>query len=49
MHWNLKFQVSVKKIRISLDHEINFCLKNGLVLTEKEGGSEDAVAYTNRV
>lgn len=30
-------------------YEISFCLKNGLVLTEKEGGSEDAVAYTNRV
>lgn len=43
------FDMAVKKIRISLDHEINFCLKNGLVLTEKEGGSEDAVAYTNRV
>ena len=43
------FDMTVKEIRISLDHEINFCLKNGLVLTEKEGGSEDAVAYTNRV
>ena len=39
----------VKCVAISLDHEISFCLKNGLVLTEKEGGSEDAVAYTNRV
>lgn len=43
------FNMAVKEIRISLDHEISFCLKNGLVLTEKEGGSEDAVAYTNRV
>lgn len=43
------FDMTVKEIRISLDHEISFCLKNGLVLTEKEGDSEDAVAYTNRV
>ena len=43
------FDMAVREIRISLDHEISFCLKNGLVLTEKEGGSEDAVAYTNRV
>lgn len=43
------FNMAVKEIRISLDHEISFCLKNGLVLTEKEGDSEDAVAYTNRV
>lgn len=43
------FDMAVKEIRISLDHEISFCLKNGLVLTEKEGGSEDAVAYTNRI
>lgn len=43
------FDMAVKEIRISLNHEISFCLKNGLVLTEKEGGSEDAVAYTNRV
>ena len=32
------FDMAVKEIRISLDHEISFCLKNGLVLTEKEGG-----------
>lgn len=43
------FDMTVKEIRISLNHEISFCLKNGLVLKEKEGGSEDAVAYTNRV
>lgn len=27
------FDMTVKEIRISLDHEISFCLKNGLVLT----------------
>ena len=27
------FDMAVKEIRISLDHEISFCLKNGLVLT----------------
>jgi len=43
------FDMTVNEIRISRDHEISFCLKNGLVLTEKEGGSEDAVAYTNRI
>ena len=41
------FDMTVKEIRISLDHEISFCLKNGLVLTEMEGGCKDAVAYTN--
>lgn len=29
------FDMAVKEIRISSDHEISFCLKNGLVLTEK--------------
>lgn len=43
------FDLTVKEIRISMEHEISFCLKNGLILTEKEGGSEDAVAHTNRV
>lgn len=43
------FDLVVKEIRISLDHEIGFCLNNGLMLMEKEGGGEDAVAYTNRV
>ena len=43
------FDMVVKEIRISLNHEISFCLKNGLVLTEKEGGNVDAVAYTNRI
>ena len=43
------FDMVVKEIRISLNHEISFCLKNGIVLTEREGGVEDAVAYTNRI
>ncbi|WP_154468390.1 hypothetical protein [Eisenbergiella porci] len=43
------FDMTVKEIKISLDHEISFVLKNGLVLTEQERGSEDAVAHTNRV
>lgn len=43
------FDMTVKEIKISLDHEISFVLKNGLVLTERERGNEDAVAYTNRV
>lgn len=41
--------MTVKEIQISLDHEISFRLKNGLVLTEVEGGCEDAVAYTNGI
>lgn len=43
------FDLTVREIKISLDHEISFVLKNGLVLTERERGSGDAVAYTNRV
>ena len=43
------FDMTVKEIKISLDHEISFVLKNGLVLTEQERGSEDAVAHTNRI
>lgn len=43
------FDLTVREIKISLDHEISFVLKNGLVLTERERGSWDAVAYTNRV
>lgn len=43
------FDMVVKEIRISLNHEISFCLKNGLVLIEKKGGNVDAVAYTNRI
>ena len=43
------FDLTVREIKISLDHEISIVLKNGLVLTERERGSGDAVAYTNRV
>ncbi len=43
------FEMVVKEIKITLNHEIHFCLKNGLVLTEREGGKEDAVAHTNRL
>ena len=43
------FDLTVREIKISLDHEISFVLKNGLVLTERERGSGDAVAYTNLV
>lgn len=43
------FDMTVKELRISQEHDISFCLKNGLMLTEKEGGNEDAVAYTNRI
>lgn len=43
------FDMTVKEIKISLNHEISFVLKNGLVLTEQERGSENAVAHTNRV
>ena len=43
------FDMTVKEIKISPDHEISFVLKNGLVLTEQERRSKDAVAHTNRV
>ncbi len=43
------FDLAVNEIRISLKHDIHFCLKNGLMLTEQEGGSVDAMAYTNGV
>ena len=43
------FDLMVKEIRISREHEITFCLHNGLKLTEKEGGEADAVAYANRI
>lgn len=32
------FDLTVREIKISLDHEISFVLKNGLVLTERERG-----------
>ena len=34
------FDLTVKEIRISKEHDITFCLHNGLELTEKEGGSK---------
>ncbi|MSS38493.1 recombinase family protein [Clostridium porci] len=43
------FDLTVKEIRISKSHAITFCLKNGLKLTEKEGGEKDAVAHTHRI
>lgn len=43
------FGLSVKNIRISKEHDITFCLHNGLELTEKEGGGADAVAYADRI
>lgn len=42
------FQMTVKEIQVSKEHDITFCLHNGLRLTER-GGEADAVAYTNRV
>ena len=42
------FDLTVKEIRISLTHEITFCLHNGLKLTER-GGGQDAVAHANRL
>ncbi len=32
------FELAVKEIRISAEHDITFCLHNGLKLTEREGG-----------
>ncbi len=43
------FDLTVKEIRISEEHDITFCLYNGLKLTEKEGGDRDAVAYADRI
>lgn len=43
------FDLTVKEIRISEEHDIIFCLHNGLKLTEKEGGERDAVAYADRI
>lgn len=43
------FDLMVKEICISKEHDITFHLQNGLRLTEKEGGEEDAVAYANGV
>ena len=43
------FDLTVKEIRISEKHDITFCLRNGLKLTEKEGGDRDAVAHADRI
>lgn len=43
------FDLTVKEIQISEEHDIIFCLHNGLKLTEKEGGDRDAVAYADRI
>lgn len=43
------FDLTVNEIRISVEHDITFCLYNGLKLTEKGGGDADAVAYANRL
>lgn len=43
------FDLTVKEIRISEGHDITFCLRNGLKLTEKEGGDRDAVADADRI
>lgn len=37
------FDLTVKEIRISKEHDITFCLYNGLQLTEREGRDADAV------
>lgn len=41
------FYKTVKKIRISVNHEIEFCLVNGLTLTELEGDHTDVMALAN--
>ena len=43
------FCAMVDEIQVSLNREIHFQLKNGLVLTEREGDVMDAVAYSNRI
>lgn len=43
------FDLTVKSISISKQHEITFSLHNGLKLTEQEGGDADAVAHANRI
>lgn len=48
------FDQTVKEIKISKDHDITFCLHNGLELMEENlekcrGGEFHAVAYTNRI
>ena len=40
--------VTAEKIVVSKEHDITFCLYNGLKLTER-GGGQDAVAHANRL
>lgn len=43
------FNLIVKEIRISRQHDITFILQNGLKLTEREGGGADTVAHTDGI
>ena len=50
--WEFKeelFDMTVENIGISINHEIKFKLVNGLVLTEQEGVTKNAVAYPDRI
>ena len=42
------FKMTAEKIVVSKEHDITFCLYNGLKLTER-GGGQDAVAHANRL
>ena len=42
------FRMTVQNIFISRDHDITFCLNNGLRLTER-GGMSDAMSYAHRI
>ena len=42
------FKMTAEKIVVSKEHDITFCLYNGLKLTER-GGRQDAVAHANRL
>lgn len=42
------FKMTAEKIVVSKEHDITFCLHNGLNLTER-GGRQDAVAHANRL
>lgn len=42
------FKMTAEKIVVSKEHDITFCLHNGLKLTER-GGGQDAVAHANRL
>lgn len=41
------FELTVEEIRISTEYKIAFILKNGLTLTEQEGGGNHAVAHAH--